>query len=93
MRYCSLHEAGGFPGTGADEADRGPRGNLLHVPLPKRAGGDAYRAALRDKALPFLLGRRGGGGADGGGGGEPPPAALLICAGFDALDGRVARDS
>ena len=78
MRYCSLHEVDNFPGTGLDEADRGPLGNLLNVPLPKETRSDAYLAALREKALPFLL------GADGGGGGGAPEL-LLVCAGFDGL--------
>ena len=78
VRYCSLHEVDNFPGTGLDEADRGPLGNLLNVPLPKETRSDAYLAALREKALPFLL------GADGGGGGGAPEL-LLVCAGFDGL--------
>ena len=59
-----------------DEADRGPVGNLLHLPLPKGSGSDAYLAALREKALPFLLGQPT----------EPPPRLLLICAGYDGLE-------
>ena len=78
VRYCSLHEVDNFPGTGLDEADRGPLGNLLNVPLPKETRSDAYLAALREKALPFLL------GADGDGGGGAPEL-LLVCAGFDGL--------
>ena len=78
VRYCSLHEVDNFPGTGLDEADRGPLGNLLNLPLPKETRSDAYLAALREKALPFLL------GADGGGGGGAPEL-LLVCAGFDGL--------
>ena len=74
VRYCSLHEAGGFPGTGMEESDRGPLGNLLHLPLPKHAGSAAYLDALRHKALPFLLG-----------GDRPQPRLLLVCAGYDAL--------
>ena len=35
--------------------ERGPLGNLLNLPLPKGSGGDAFLAALRQKALPFLL--------------------------------------
>ena len=77
VRYCSLHEADNFPGTGLDEADRGPLGNLLNVPLPKETRSDAYLAALREKALPFLLGDAA----------EPRPRALLVCAGYDALAG------
>ena len=75
VRYCSLHEAGGFPGTGVDEAERGPHGNVLNVPLPKGAGSDEFLVALRSKALPFLLSAA-----------PAPPHALLICAGFDGLE-------
>ena len=71
VRYCSLHEYGGFPGSGMDTADCGVLGNLLHLPLPKEAGSDEFLSALRDKALPFLL--------------EPQPSILLICAGYDAV--------
>ena len=35
VRYASTHEAGGFPGTGVREDERGPLGNLLNLPLPK----------------------------------------------------------
>lgn len=71
VRYCSIHEAGGFPGTGQDESDRGRLGNLLHLPLPKGSGAEAYFAALNDKALPFLL--------------DEEPDCLLVCSGYDAL--------
>ena len=72
VRYCSIHEAGGFPGTGQDESDRGALGNILNLPLPKGSGSDEYFAALRDKALPFLL--------------DPEPDCLLVCSGYDALE-------
>ena len=72
VRYCSTHEAGGFPGTGADEMNSGPHGNLLHLPLPKGSGSEAFLTALRRKALPFLF--------------EERPQLLLICAGYDALE-------
>ena len=72
VRYCSIHEAGGFPGTGQDESDRGALGNILNLPLPKGSGSDEYFAALRDKALPFLL--------------DPAPDCLLVCSGYDALE-------
>mgnify|MGYP006140347185 CR=1 FL=1 len=73
VRYASTHEAGGFPGTGMDTTDRGAHANLLSLPLPKGAGGDAYLRALWDAALPFLLT-------------NPKPDLLLICGGFDALE-------
>ena len=78
VRYCSLHEAGGFPQTGMDEDDRGLHGNLLSIPLPKGSGSEEYLAALRHKAVPFLLGseeRR-----------EALPDLLVVCAGYDALE-------
>ena len=88
VRYCSLHEAGGFPGSGSDEADRGPCGNILNLPLPKGSGSTEYLAALREKALPFLLGGSGGGGGGGGGAGgdSSRPTVLLVCAGYDAME-------
>ena len=81
VRYCSLHEVDNFPGTGLDEADRGPLGNLLNVPLPKETRSDAYLAALREKALPFLL------GADGA------AAKVLARAGADAPQGANASNA
>ena len=48
VRYCSIHEAGGFPGTGQDESDRGALGNILNLPLPKGVGlGRVLRGAAR----------------------------------------------
>ena len=76
VRYASLHEEGGFPGTGVDESARGALGNLLHCPLPKGCGGDTYLCALRERALPFLLDSIS----------ESRPSLLLICAGFDGLE-------
>mmetsp|Transcript_23412 Transcript_23412/g.58147 ORF Transcript_23412/g.58147 Transcript_23412/m.58147 type:complete len:119 (-) Transcript_23412:56-412(-) len=55
-----------------EEANRGPAGNLLHLPLPSGAGGDEYLKALREKALPFLL--------------EQRPNLFVVCAGYDALE-------
>ena len=78
VRYCSLHEAGGFPGSGADESDGGPGGNVLNLPLPKGSGSEDYLTALKEKALPFLLGPD---GADG-----EAPTVLLVCAGYDAME-------
>ena len=72
VRYCSLHELGGFPGTGCDESEVGPHRTLLHLPLAKGCGSEEYLSALEERALPFLLR-------------EPAPSLLLICAGYDAL--------
>ena len=90
VRYCSLHEAGGFPGTGIDEGDRGSAGNILNVPLEKGSGSDEYLAALREKALPFLMGSEQGGSESSSTGAENDghslPSVLLVCAGYDALE-------
>lgn len=86
VRYCSIHEAGSFPGTGMDEKDVGPLGNLLRLPLHKGSGSNEFFSALRQKALPFLLC---GGSALSGEAlrtGGVPPDLLVICAGYDALD-------
>ena len=84
------------------EDERGPLGNLLSLPLPKGSGGDAFLAALRQKALPFLLGpaasrdtasrdatrdaSRGAAPQDAAACWEAPPGLLLVCAGYDALE-------
>ena len=72
VRYCSLHERGGFPGAGCDESEVGPHRTLLHLPLAKGCGSEEYLSALEERALPFLLS-------------APAPSLLLICAGYDAL--------
>jgi acetoin utilization deacetylase AcuC-like enzyme len=79
--YCSTHEDGGFPMTGTDEADRGPCGNCLHLPLTKGASSDEFLGALRGKALPFLLERSSAASLN-----DAKPPLLLICAGYDALE-------
>ena len=61
VRYASTHEAGGFPGTGADEGVTGPCANLLSVSLPRGSGREEFLSALELTTLPFLL--RGGGGS------------------------------
>lgn len=78
VRYCSTHEQGGYPRTGLDEGDKGTHGNILNLPLPPGSGGTTYLKRLREKAIPFLLGRI---GED-----DWEPDLLIICAGYDALD-------
>lgn len=88
VRYASTHEAGGFPQTGMREEERGPLGNVLNLPLPKGAGGDVFLAALRQKALPFLLAPTASGGeaSQDDACWDRPPELLLVCAGYDALE-------
>ena len=78
IRYCSTHEAGGFPGTGMDPEERGLLGNMLQLPLPKGSGSEVYLRAIREHALPFLLQPFGHSHAW--------PSVLLVCAGYDALE-------
>jgi acetoin utilization deacetylase AcuC-like enzyme len=88
VRYASTHEAGGFPQTGMREEERGPLGNVLNLPLPKGAGGEIFLAALRQKALPFLLAPTAS-RADAPQDDtcwDRPPELLLVCAGYDALE-------
>jgi len=84
IRYCSLHEdlSSAFLGRSPNDPDdprspstndRGPLGNILNVNLPPSTTWEnGYRAALEEKALPFLL--------------EAKPDLLLVAAGFDALE-------
>ena len=62
-----------------DEAEHGRWGSLLHLPLPKGAGGPEFLAALRQRALPFLLAPDAAAAAAAPWPG--PPDLLLVCAG------------
>ena len=66
--YASTHQMPLYPGTG-NATDRGV-GNICNAPLPPRAGGDQFRAAMRDIVLPALDAFR--------------PDIVFISAGFDA---------
>jgi len=52
---------------------------MLNLPLPKGSDGGAFLAALREQALPFLL------GAEAGEADDDAPTLLVVCAGFDGL--------
>ncbi len=66
--FASSHQMPLFPGTGAVR-ERGV-GNILNVPLPPGAGGEAFRAAWADKVMPALE--------------SFAPGLIVISAGFDA---------
>jgi acetoin utilization deacetylase AcuC-like enzyme len=67
--YASTHQSPLYPGTGR-AGERGAGGNVVNVPLPPGAGGEAFRAAWTGTVLPAL---------DAFG-----PEFLFISAGFDA---------
>jgi acetoin utilization deacetylase AcuC-like enzyme len=67
--YASTHQSPLYPGTGR-ASERGVAGNIMNVPLPEGAGGDAFRAAFSNAILPALE--------------SFAPQIVFISAGFDA---------
>ena len=68
MFYASTHQAPLYPGTGA--ANERGLDNILNVPLPPLADGEAFRHAFAEHLLPALT--------------EFRPDLVIISAGFDA---------
>lgn len=70
--FISLHQYPFYPGTGAaSETGSGDGlGTTLNIPLVEGGGGDVYREAIAEKALPALEAFE--------------PELLLVSAGFDA---------
>ncbi|MBO0661262.1 histone deacetylase family protein [Jiella sp. MQZ9-1] len=66
--YASTHQMPLYPGTGA-KSETGA-GNIVNAPLAAGDGGDAFRAAMRDRVLPALD--------------AFAPDLVIISAGFDA---------
>ena len=66
--FVGSHQMPLYPGTGA-ESETG-MGNIVNAPLPPDSGGEAFRAAWKDRLLPALDAFR--------------PQLLLLSAGFDA---------
>jgi acetoin utilization deacetylase AcuC-like enzyme len=66
--YGSTHEMPLFPGTGA--VSETGEGNIFNAPLKAGDGGDAFRAAMRERVLPALDAFR--------------PDLIIVSAGFDA---------
>ena len=67
--FASTHQSPLYPGTGRP-SEHGVANNILNVPLPPGAGGDAFRAAMSGAILPAL--------------GDFKPDFVFISAGFDA---------
>lgn len=68
VRCCSTHEAERWPGTGQRDTPQ-----ARNIVLPRRAGGPAFAAVIRDRVLPFVAGFA--------------PEAVVITCGADALRG------
>jgi len=70
--YCSIHQDGAYPGTGAlSERGRGAGlGTTLNLPLPAGSAGDAYRRAFDEVVLPAVE--------------VFGPTWIVVSAGFDA---------
>ena len=66
--YVSTHQMPLYPDTG--RVDERGVGNIVNVPLPPGAAGDAFRAVYREQLLPTIDAFR--------------PQLMLISAGFDA---------
>ena len=67
--YASTHQMPLYPGTGA-VSERGEFDNIVNAPLTKGDGGEAFRAALKERILPRLD--------------AFAPDLVILCAGFDA---------
>jgi acetoin utilization deacetylase AcuC-like enzyme len=70
--YCSLHQEGWYPGTGAlEETGDGPgEGTTINIPLPAGVGDGGYRHLFEEVVLPLLR--------------AVAPALVIVSAGYDA---------
>jgi acetoin utilization deacetylase AcuC-like enzyme len=69
ISYCSLHQAHGYPGTGAAD-QRGTNGNVLNLPMLAGSTCKDYEQRFREQVIPFLANFR--------------PDLLIVSAGYDA---------
>lgn len=67
--FVSSHQYPHYPGTGSAE-DRGPRHNIVNIPLPHGADSVGFRQAMMHWALPTIT--------------QFQPDLIMISAGFDA---------
>jgi acetoin utilization deacetylase AcuC-like enzyme len=67
--FASTHQMPLYPGSGGAH-ETGAHANVLNVPLDEGAGGQTFRAKMRDQVLPAILAFQ--------------PELILISAGFDA---------
>jgi acetoin utilization deacetylase AcuC-like enzyme len=69
IAYCSFHQQGAYPGTGA-AAEKGAHHNVLNLPMPAGSQLADYQQRWEAEAVPFLAGF----GAD----------FMIVSAGYDA---------
>lgn len=67
--FASTHQMPLFPGTGAS-SETGAHGQIVNVPLPPGAGGEAFRDGMLKRVLPAVEAHA--------------PEMILVSAGFDA---------
>lgn len=69
IRYCSLHQANFYPGTGRAK-DRGKHENVLNIPMISGSDLEEYQPAFEELVVPFLR--------------DFEPDLLIVSAGYDA---------
>ena len=70
VAFCSIHESGSYPGTGAIESAPHARGRIVDVPVPPFSGDKTFFRVMDEVVEPWLATFR--------------PEMLFISAGFDA---------
>ena len=70
VAYCSIHESGSYPGTGAVESAPHARGRIVDVPVPPFSGDRTFFRVMEEMVEPWLAAFR--------------PEMLFVSAGFDA---------
>jgi acetoin utilization deacetylase AcuC-like enzyme len=72
IRFVSIHQSPGYPGTGA-ASDRGPHRSIWNVPMPGGLAPERYVSALQEAVIDATR--------------DFTPGLVIISAGFDCLAG------
>lgn len=70
VAFCSIHESGSYPGTGAVESAPHARGRIIDIPVPPFSGDRTFFRVMEAVVEPWLAAFR--------------PEMLFVSAGFDA---------
>ena len=70
VAFCSIHESGSYPGTGAIESAPHARGRIVDVPVPAFSGDKTFHRVMEAIVEPWLADFR--------------PEMLFVSAGYDA---------
>jgi acetoin utilization deacetylase AcuC-like enzyme len=70
IKYCSLHQHPGYPGTGSNQNERGKYNNILNLPMAAGSKIADYQLVFEREVIPFFQ--------------ELPPDILIVSAGYDA---------